>query len=79
MLRKLSPYTKGYRLLRLFAVACSAGEAVLELMLPQVMSDIVDVGIAGGERAYILSAGLKMVIMALLALACGVGAAALAA
>ena len=79
MLRKLSPYTKGYRLLMLFAVACSAGEAVLELMLPQVMSDIVDVGIAGGDRAYILSAGLKMVIMALLALACGVGAAALAA
>ena len=79
MLRKLVPYTKGYRLLMLFAVACSAGEAVLELMLPQVMSDIVDVGIAGGDRAYILSAGLKMVIMALLALACGVGAAALAA
>ena len=79
MLRKLSPYTKGYRLLMLFAVACSAGEAVLELMLPQVMSDIVDVGIAGGDRAYILSAGLKMVSMALLALACGVGAAALAA
>ena len=79
MLRKLSPYTKGYRLLMLFAVACSAGEAVLELTLPQVMSDIVDVGIAGGDRAYILSAGLKMVIMALLALACGVGAAALAA
>ena len=79
MLRKLAPYTKGYRLLMLFAVACSAGEAVLELMLPQVMSDIVDVGIAGGDRAYILSAGLKMVIMALLALACGVGAAALAA
>ena len=79
MLRKLAPYTKGYRLLMLLAIACSAGEAVLELMLPQVMSDIVDVGIATGDRAYILSAGLKMVLMALVALACGVGAAALAA
>ena len=33
MLKKLAPYTKGYRLLMLFAIACSAGEAVLELTL----------------------------------------------
>ena len=79
MIKKLAPYTKGYRLLMLFAIACSAGEAVLELTLPQVMSDIVDIGIANGDRGYILMAGLKMVIMALLALGCGVGAAALAA
>ena len=79
MLIKLAPYTKGYRLLMLLAIACSAGEAVLELLLPQVMSDIVDVGIATGDRAYILTAGVKMILMALLALACGVGAAALAA
>ena len=79
MIKKLAPYTKGYRLLMLFAIACSAGEAVLELTLPQVMSDIVDIGIANGDKGYILTAGLKMVIMALLALGCGVGAAALAA
>lgn len=71
MIKKLAPYTKGYRLLMLFAIACSAGEAVLELTLPQVMSDIVDIGIANGDRGYILMAGLKMVIMALLALGCG--------
>ena len=59
MIKKLAPYTKGYRLLMLFAIACSAGEAVLELTLPQVMSDIVDVGIATGDRAYILTAGVK--------------------
>ena len=27
MIKKLAPYTKGYRLLMLFAIACSAGEA----------------------------------------------------
>ena len=70
MIKKLAPYTKGYRLLMLFAIACSAGEAVLELTLPQVMSDIVDIGIANGDKGYILTAGLKMVIMALLALGC---------
>ena len=79
MIRKLFPYTKGYRHLILLGVLCSAGEAVLELMLPLAMSDIVNFGIEAGDRAYILATGLKMVIMALLALACGVGAAALAA
>ena len=79
MIRKLFPYTKGYRLLIVLGVLCSAGEAVLELMLPQAMSDIVDIGIATGDRAYILATGMKMIFMALGALACGVGAAALAA
>ena len=79
MIRKLFPYTKGYRHLILLGVLCSAGEAVLELMLPLAMSDIVNFGIELGDRQYILATGLKMVVMAMLALACGVGAAALAA
>ena len=79
MLRKLAPYTRGYRLYVLLGVLCSAGEAVLELELPQAMSEIVDVGIANGDRSYILLTGLKMFLMAIAALLCGVGAAALAA
>ena len=79
MLRKLAPYTRGYRIWILLGVACSIGEAVLELMLPQAMSDIVDVGIANADRAVILTIGLKMVVMSLLALACGIGAAIFAA
>ena len=79
MIRKLAPYTKGYRIWILLGILCSAGESVLELMLPNAMSDIVDVGIATGDRAYILLTGVKMLLMALAALGCGVGAAALAA
>mgnify|MGYP004620949065 FL=1 len=79
MLRKLAPYTRGYRLYVPLGVLCSAGEAVLELELPQAMSEIVDVGIATGNRSYILLTGLKMFLMAMAALACGVGAAVLAA
>ena len=79
MLRKLAPYTRGYRLYVLLGVLCSTGEAVLELELPQAMSEIVDVGIATGNRSYILLTGLKMFLMAMAALACGVGAAVLAA
>lgn len=83
MIRKLAPYTKGYRVYILLGILCSAGEAVLELMLPKAMSSIVDYGIGGnggaGDRSYILTMGLKMMLMALICLALGVGAAALAA
>ena len=83
MIRKLAPYTKGYRVYILLGILCSAGEAVLELMLPKAMSNIVDYGIGGnggaGDRSYILTMGLNMVLMALICLALGVGAAALAA
>ena len=83
MIRKLAPYTKGYRVYILLGILCSAGEAVLELMLPKAMSNIVDYGIGGnggaGDRTYILTMGLKMALMALICLALGVGAAALAA
>ena len=79
MLKKLAPYTRGYRWYILLGVLCSVGEAVLELELPQAMSAIVDVGIANADRSYILLTGLKMFLMAMAALACGVGAAVMAA
>ena len=79
MLRKLARYTKGYGIYILLGVLCSVGESVLELELPQAMSEIVDVGIANGDRSYILLTGLKMFLLASAALLCGVGAAALAA
>ena len=79
MIRKLFRYTKGCRIWIVLGVLCSAGEAIFELLLPLAMSDIVDVGIENGDRAYILATGMKMIVMALAALAMGVGAAALAA
>ena len=78
-MRLFFPLTKGYRLCILLAVLFSVGEAVLELMLPQAMSDIVDFGIATGDRAYILLTGVKMLVLAVLALICGVGGAVFAA
>ena len=66
-MRTFYPYTKGYRQWILLGVACSIAEAVLELELPQAMSEIVDVGIANGDRTYILLTGLKMLVLALLA------------
>ena len=78
MLKKLARYTKGYRLYILLGVLCSVFESVLELELPQAMSEIVDVGIANGDRSYILLTGLKMFLMAIAALLCGVASAVMA-
>ena len=78
MLKKLYPYTKGCRKWILLGVLFSAGETVFELLLPLTMADIVDIGIQNGDQAYIFSAGLKMVGMAVLALFLGGGAAAIA-
>ena len=78
MLKKLARYTKGYRLYILLGILCSVFESVLELELPQAMSEIVDVGIANGDRSYILLTGLKMFLMAIAALLCGVASAVMA-
>jgi ATP-binding cassette subfamily B protein len=79
VLKKLFPYTKGYRLLILGGILCSILESVFELLLPKAMSNIVDVGMANGDRNYILAMGLRMVLLALAALAGGIGAALFAA
>ena len=79
MIKKLFPYTKGYRLWILGGILCSILESVFELMLPKAMSNIVDVGMASGDRNYILATGLRMVLIALAALAGGIGAALFAA
>ena len=49
MLKKLWPHARPFTPWILAGVACSAMEAVFELLIPLVMSDIVDVGIAGGR------------------------------
>ena len=55
MLKKLAPYTRGYRWYILLGVLCSVGESVLELELPRAMSEIVDVGIANGDLVRVVS------------------------
>ena len=79
MLKKLWPYARPYRAYILLGVVCSAAEAVFELLIPMVMSRIVNVGIPAGDTAFILRQGLKMVAMAMISLLFGVGGAALSA
>ena len=75
MMKKLWPHARPYAKWICVGVACSALEAVFELLIPLVMSDIVDIGIANGDQAFILRKGGLMMVMAVVSLCFGVGAA----
>ena len=75
MIGKLWPYARRNSLWIVAGIACSAGEAIFELLIPLVMSDIVDIGIPNADEAFIVMNGIKMALMAVVSLALGVGAA----
>ena len=79
MMKKLWPHARPYLPIIFLGVICSAAEAVFELLIPLVMSDIVDIGIATGDVDYILKKGFLMVGLALISLAFGLGSAAFSA
>ena len=76
MLKRLWPHAKPYSKWIALGVLCSAAEAIFELLIPLVMSDIVDIGIANADQDYILRKGIQMVIMAMVSLAMGLSSAA---
>ena len=75
MMKKLWPYTQGYRQWIALGILCSGGEAVFELLLPLVMAAIVDTGIPSGDTGYILTRGALMVVMAMISMSLGIASA----
>lgn len=68
-----------YKKYAFLALLCIAAESVFELIVPLIMADLVDIGVASGDRAYIFRKGAQMVICGLIALILGVGSARFAA
>ena len=79
MLIRLFSYMKQYKKYAALAVICIMTEGVFELLVPLIMADLIDVGVANGDRIYIYRKGLQMVACALTALVLGVGSARFAA
>ena len=67
LLRCLGPYRRDMILAALLVLI----ETAFELCIPVFMADIIDVGVASGDVAYILRKGVQMGVLALLALATG--------
>ena len=74
MLRRLFSYMHQYKKYAFLALLCIAAESVFELIVPLIMADLVDVGVASGDREYIFRKGLEMVICGVIALILGVEA-----
>lgn len=79
MLRRLFSYMHHYKKYAFLALLCIAAESVFELIVPLIMADLVDIGVASGDQAYIFRKGAQMVICGLIALILGVGSARFAA
>ncbi len=75
MLRRIFSYSGQYRKYLVLAALCITAESVFELVIPLIMADIVDVGVANADRAYIFRQGGWMILCALAALLLGIGSA----
>ncbi len=80
MFKTLMKQTKGYRIASLLSPLMILIEVYMEVQLPFVMAELVDKGVSGNAGiGFVVTEGLKMVLMALIALASGAAAARFAA
>ncbi len=75
-MKKLAAYLKPYWWMALLAPLSMIGEVLVDLFQPKLMSAIVDNGVLAGNMDYIVSTGLKMLVMVIIGGLCGVGSAA---
>ncbi|WP_143142968.1 ABC transporter ATP-binding protein [Clostridium sp. Marseille-P3244] len=75
MIRRIFSYAGQYKKYLVLAALCVAAESMFELLIPLIMANIVDIGVAEGNRAYIFEQGGWMILCAVLALLLGIGSA----
>lgn len=64
-------FTRAYKKEFILAIICIEAETVFELVIPMIMADIIDIGVANGDRAYIITKGIQMVVFAIISLFLG--------
>lgn len=70
-MKNLLLYAKKYKKEFILAVICIEAETIFELIIPMIMADIIDVGVANGDKHYILAKGFQMVVFAVISLFLG--------
>ncbi len=70
-MKNLILYAKKYKKEFILAIICIEAETIFELVIPMIMADIIDVGVANGDRNYIFLKGFQMVFFAVLSLFLG--------
>ena len=74
LLKKLMKYMRGYGKQCVLAPLFKMLEATFELFIPLVVAAIVDTGIAGNDRGYIVKMCLVMIALGVIGLICAVTA-----
>lgn len=72
MIRKLAGYVGRYKRIIYLVPVFVLLDVLGELSMPLLMSRIVDVGIAQQDMAYIVKIGVLMILLALVAMSCGI-------
>ncbi len=72
MFKRFFVYFDKYRKYLILSIICVALEAMFELIIPMIMADIIDVGIANQDKNYILTKSFVMVMLSLVSLSLGV-------
>ena len=75
MLRRIFSYMKEYKKYAWLALICIGVEVVLEIMVPKLMADLIDIGVTNSDVPYIINKGIQMAVCAVAALILGVGSA----
>ncbi len=73
-MKSIIKYLKNYKKQAVLAPLFKLLEAVFELLVPLVMTSIIDIGIAGSDKNYIISRGLLLVGMGAVGLVCAITA-----
>ena len=73
MIKTIAGQIKEFKLPSILTPICMIGEVICEMIIPILMGQIVDNGIQAGNMSFILATGGKMIVMALLGLALGIG------
>jgi ATP-binding cassette subfamily B protein len=71
MLKKLSGSIREYALPTVLTPIFMVGEAVMEVLIPYHMADLIDLGIKAGDMNAIRTIGAKMLILVAISLLCG--------
>ena len=72
MIGRYLPYLKKYRASCILGALSKWFEALLELLVPLVMANVIDVGVAGGDISYVLWGGALMLAMGAVGFGCAV-------
>ncbi len=70
VLKHLLPYFKKYRLESILAPLFKMLEATFDLVVPLVVAQIIDVGIKNGDKSFIISRFVILILMAVMGLGC---------